>query len=94
MQPHSRKGVFTMTIEIHQPELEALIHERMQSGAFASVEDVLLQALRGSASPKPLPNGVTGLTGAVIVAAMQACPYPDFDFEMERFPMTIRDPEF
>jgi len=83
-----------MTIEIHQPELEALIEERMRTGAFASVEEVLLQALRSSASPKPLQNGVTGLTGAVIVAAMQACPYPDFDFEIERYPMTIRDPEF
>jgi hypothetical protein len=33
-----------MTIGTHQPELEALIEERMRTGAFASVEDVLLQA--------------------------------------------------
>jgi len=32
-----------MTIEIHKPELEALIQERMKSGAFQSVEDVLMQ---------------------------------------------------
>ena len=37
-----------MTIEIHKPELEALIQERMNSGEFQNVEDVLLQALKSS----------------------------------------------
>ena len=37
-----------MTIEIHKPELEALIQERMNSGDFQNVEDVLLQALKSS----------------------------------------------
>ncbi len=35
-----------MTIEIHQPEIEALIQQRLQSGAFHDVEEVLLHALR------------------------------------------------
>jgi hypothetical protein len=35
-----------MTIEICQPELEALIQQRMDSGAFRNVEDVLMQALK------------------------------------------------
>ena len=39
-----------MTIEIHKPELEALIRERLKSGAFQDVEDVLMQALRPSPS--------------------------------------------
>lgn len=39
-----------MTIEIHEPELEALIRRCMETGRFLSVEDVLLQALRSSAS--------------------------------------------
>ena len=34
-----------MNIEIHKPELEALIHQQMQTGAFHDVEDVLLNAL-------------------------------------------------
>lgn len=34
-----------MTIEIKRPEVEALIQERLQSGAFESVEDVILDAL-------------------------------------------------
>ena len=39
-----------MTIEIHKPELEALIRERMETGSFQSVEDVLMQALQPSPS--------------------------------------------
>lgn len=35
-----------MTIEINKPELEALIHERLQAGKFPTVEDMLLDALR------------------------------------------------
>jgi antitoxin ParD1/3/4 len=34
-----------MTIEINRPELEALIQQRLHSGAFQSVEDVLFDAL-------------------------------------------------
>lgn len=34
-----------MTIEIKRPEIEALIQERLHSGAFKSVEDVLFDAL-------------------------------------------------
>jgi hypothetical protein len=34
-----------MNIEIHQPELESLIHQRMKSGAFRTVEDFLMHAL-------------------------------------------------
>ena len=34
-----------MTIEIKRPEIEALIQERLQSGGFDSVEDVLFDAL-------------------------------------------------
>jgi antitoxin ParD1/3/4 len=34
-----------MTIEINRPEIEALIRERLHSGAFESVEDVLFDAL-------------------------------------------------
>jgi hypothetical protein len=37
-----------MIIEIHKPELEDLIRERMASGEFQTVEDVLIQALKAS----------------------------------------------
>jgi antitoxin ParD1/3/4 len=34
-----------MTIEITRPEIEELIQQRLRSGAFESVEDVLIDAL-------------------------------------------------
>jgi len=34
-----------MTIQITRPEIEALIQQRLNSGAFKSVEDVLFDAL-------------------------------------------------
>jgi hypothetical protein len=39
-----------MTIEIHRPELAALIRERINSGV--DVEDVIMQALQSSCAPK------------------------------------------
>jgi hypothetical protein len=37
-----------MTIEIRQPELEALILEQMKSGDFQTVDDLLMEALMSS----------------------------------------------
>ncbi len=75
-----------MAIEIHQPELEALIRERMESGGFRSIEDALLQALKSS--PLPARSGeaveASALTGAGLVAAMQASPCKDIDLEPAR----------
>jgi hypothetical protein len=34
-----------MTIQINRPEIEALIQQRLHSGAFESVEDVLFDAV-------------------------------------------------
>ena len=34
-----------MTIQINRPEIEAIIQQRLHSGAFESVEDVLFDAL-------------------------------------------------
>lgn len=50
-----------MIVEIHQPEIEALIEQRMASGAFQDVESVLLYALKSApipaaTSPKPGPT--------------------------------------
>ncbi|HEU0119523.1 MAG TPA: hypothetical protein VFQ91_03285 [Bryobacteraceae bacterium] len=68
-----------MTIEISRPEVEALILQRMKSGAFSSPEDVILHALRSSkAEPR---------TGAALIAAMQASPHKDIEIEPSRGPM-------
>lgn len=79
-----------MTIEIHKPELEALINERLRSGAFDNVEDVLMQALQGS----PLPTKKETRTGADLVAAMQASPCKDIDLEPAKITMATRDVTF
>ena len=45
-----------MTIQITRPEVEELINQRLQSGAFKDAEDVILQALQSSSPTAPLPN--------------------------------------
>ena len=87
-----------MTIEIHRPELEALILERMRRGAFQNVEDALMQAL---ASSPPLAEEGTASpsreelrTGADLIAAMQASPYREIPIEPARYRLPIRDVVF
>jgi hypothetical protein len=63
-------------LKIQKPELEALIQERMRSGAFQSVEDVLLQALKlapplGNEDSGERNNGLPVMC-VELVAAMQA----------------------
>ena len=82
-----------MTIEIHKPELEALIRERMKSGAFQDIEDVLIQALK-AAPPVAEEDSAQHKTGADLVAAMQASPYREIDLEPGRDRMPVRDIAF
>jgi hypothetical protein len=77
----AEEGATAMTIEIHKPELEALIQEWMKSGVFQSVEDVLIRALK-SAPPATEFSGEAAMhTGADLVAAMQSSPYREIDLE-------------
>src|SRR5947208_17080556 len=46
-------GSAGMTIQITRPEIEALIQERLHSGAFESVEDVLFDALEMQGEREP-----------------------------------------
>jgi hypothetical protein len=45
-----------MTIEITRPEVETLINQRLESGAFRDAEDVILKALLSSPPTTPLPD--------------------------------------
>lgn len=87
-----------MTIEIRRPELEALIQEWMQSGAFQDVEDALMQALRASSPPEKKDHGrrAEGLraTGAELVAAMQTSPFKEISLEVQSERAPIRDVVF
>ena len=50
-----------MTIEIHNPELEIILQQRLKDGNFANVEDMLLQTLRSAPEPSP------GRTGQALI---------------------------
>jgi len=82
-----------MTIEIHRPELEALIMERMKAGAFQNVEDVLMQALEASRPVKPAPPA-KNRTGADLISALQASPYREIEIEPARYRLPVRDVTF
>ena len=41
-----------MVIEIHSPEAEAIIRQRMSTDGFKDAEDVIIQALNSSPAPK------------------------------------------
>ena len=66
-----------MNIEIQKPELEALIEQRMASGAFNDVEAVLLHALKSAPLPEAPTKPSPKRTGADIVAAIQKMPRSD-----------------
>jgi hypothetical protein len=87
-----------MTIEIHRPELEALIRERMKIGGFQNIEDVLMQALKSSPPTAGKDAGLSdekpAVSGADLVAAMQASPYKEIDSEPTRGRMPVRDVVF
>lgn len=50
-----------MNIEIHKPELEALIEQRMASDRFQSIEDDLLDVLETSADIQAPPQAKESL---------------------------------
>ena len=84
-----------MTIEIQKPELEALIRDWMRTGAFSNVEDALIQALKSVPLPSDRaaasPPMHSDLTGAALVAAMQASPFKEIDLEPARGRFPVRD---
>ncbi len=82
-----------MTIEIHRPELEALIAQRMQSGAFDNVEEALLQALKTAPPPHSETPRAPAPTTADFVAAMQSSPLQQLDLDHPRPLMPVRDVE-
>jgi hypothetical protein len=47
-----------MTIEIHKPELEALIRQRMENDASLDVEDILIEALKSTPALPDKPRKV------------------------------------
>ena len=80
-----------MNIEIHQPKLEALIQQRMASGHFNSVEDLLMRSLEATSLPSESQPEKPKRTGLDLLKVMQAMPHKDIDIEPARYPMPVRD---
>ena len=79
-------------IEIRQPELEALILERFQTGAFESVEDVILQALTEAPLLQATSSPGVPRSGSELFDALIKSPYKEVDLEPERYVSHISDP--
>jgi hypothetical protein len=79
-----------MNLEIHKPELVQRVNAHIQTGQFHDADELIEKALdaldeRAAAVP-------TNETGAVVLAALQARPYPDIDLTPPRVRLTnVRD---
>ncbi len=72
-----------MNLEIHNPELADRLNAHIQTGQFHDTDELLekaLDALDEKATAAMPPTA----TGAVILAALQARPYPDIDLTPPR----------
>lgn len=72
-----------MNLEIHKPELMQRLNARIQTGEFHDADDLLEKALDALDERKVAPP-LTEETGAVVLAALQARPYPDIDLTPPR----------
>jgi hypothetical protein len=80
-----------MNIEIHQPELERRYQAFLRSGRFHDADELLTKAFDALEEHAP-PPAATEQTGAVVLAALQARPYPDIDLTPPRLRLTnVRD---
>lgn len=80
-----------MNLEIHKPELAQRVQARIESGRFHDADELIEKALDAldeqAAAAAPL-----AATGAVVLAALQARPYPDIDLTPPRVRLTtVRD---
>jgi hypothetical protein len=79
-----------MNLEIRKPELVERVNAHIRTGQFHDVDELLEKALdaldeRTAAAPAKE-------TGAVVLAALQARPYPDIDLTPPRVRLTnVRD---
>jgi hypothetical protein len=80
-----------MNIEIHGPELERRFHAFIKSGRFHDADELLTKAFDALEGHAPA-TAASEQTGAVVVAALQARPYPDIDLTPPRVRLTnVRD---
>ena len=78
-------------IQIQEPEIEALIQQRLTAGGFDNVAEVLRQALTDAPLPKVLCSHVPR-TGAELYEALRNSPYKEVDLEPQRYYSPVSDP--
>jgi len=66
-----------MNLEIHKPELVERVNAHIQTGQFHDADELLEKAL--DALDEQATAAAPAATGAVVLAALQARPYPDLD---------------
>ena len=80
-----------MNLEIHKPELAQRVQAQIQSGHFHDTDELIEKAL-DALDVQEAAAARTNETGAVVLAALQARPYPDIDLTPPRVRLTnVRD---
>ncbi len=74
-----------ITIEIHSPEAEDIIRQRMSAGGFKDAEDVVIQALKASCAAEPRAGAARRPAGRKSLAQLFAdSPFKGLDIDFER----------
>jgi Arc/MetJ-type ribon-helix-helix transcriptional regulator len=82
-----------MNIEIHKPELVQRVDAHIQTGQFRNADDLIEKALY-ALDEQAAAAAESTATGAVVLAALQARPYPDVDLTPPRVRLAnVRDVE-
>ena len=80
-----------MNLEIHRSELAQRVQARIESGDFHDADELIEKALDALDEQATAAAPATE-TGAVVLAALQARPYPDIDLTPPRVRLTnVRD---
>jgi len=81
-----------MNLEIHKPELAQRLQEQIESGHFQDADELIEKAL-DALDEQTTAAAAPGMgTGAVVLAALQARPYPDIDLTPQRVRLAnVRD---
>jgi hypothetical protein len=80
-----------MNLEIHSPELVQRVNAHIQSGHFHDADELLEKAL-DALDEQATAAAPAAATGAVVLAALQARPYPDIDLTPPRVLLSnVRD---
>ncbi len=79
-------------IEVNNPEIEALIQQRLVDGGFKDVDAVLEQALTDAPLPANSCSSKSPRTGAELLAALMNSPFKEVNLEPERYVPALGDP--